>query len=71
MPLNSKLSAYAALEGQDFNKTPLAPPGIKVIVHQKPSWQGTYIPHGINGWYIGLHYNTTIVSNSTFPLPMV
>ena len=30
------MSSYTALEGQfDFNKIPLAPPGIKVIVHEK------------------------------------
>ena len=37
-PLNSKLSAYAQLEGTfDFNRTPLAPPGTRVIVHEKPT----------------------------------
>ena len=31
---NSKLSAYAYLFGTfDFNKTPMAPPGIKVVAH--------------------------------------
>ena len=36
--LNPKLSAYAYLNG-DFNymATPLAPPGIKVEIHQKPA----------------------------------
>ena len=29
------MPAYTALEGQfDFNKTPLAPPGINVMVHK-------------------------------------
>jgi hypothetical protein len=52
--LNPKLSAYTALEGNfDFNKTPLAPPGTKVIVHQKSAQRGTWSPHGLDGWYIG------------------
>lgn len=34
--LNPRLSAEAQLNGAfDFNKTPLAPPGTRVIVHEK------------------------------------
>eukprot|EP00978_Attheya_sp_CCMP212_P008992 scaffold21179_cov47-Attheya_sp.AAC.3 len=34
--LNPKLSAYAQIHGAfDFNRTPLAPPGTKVLVHEK------------------------------------
>ena len=52
--LNPKLSAYAQLEGAfDFNRTPLAPPGTRVIVHEKPNQRRTWAPHGIDGWYIG------------------
>ena len=52
--LNPKLSAYAQLEGTfDFNCTPLAPPGTRVIVHEKPTQRCTWAPHGIDGWYIG------------------
>ena len=52
--LNPKLSAYAQLEGAfDFNRTPLAPPGTRVIVHEKPNQHRTWAPHGIDGWYIG------------------
>jgi Reverse transcriptase (RNA-dependent DNA polymerase). len=51
---NPKLSAHAALEGIfDYNKTPLAPPGTKVIVHQKANQRNTWSAHGIDGWYIG------------------
>jgi hypothetical protein len=36
--INPKLSAYAQVHGTyDFNRTPIAPPGIRVLVHQKPS----------------------------------
>ena len=52
--LNPKLSAYSQLEGAfDFNGTPLAPPGTRVIVHEKPTQRRTWALHGINGWYIG------------------
>ena len=46
--LNPKLSAYAQLEGAfDFNCTPLAPPGTRIIVHEKPT-QRTWAAHGID-----------------------
>ena len=33
---NPKMSAHMALKGAfDYNKTPLAPPGTKVVVHKK------------------------------------
>lgn len=33
--INSKLSAYNQVWGNfDYNKTPLAPPGCKVVVHK-------------------------------------
>jgi hypothetical protein len=51
---NPKVSAYTMLEGNfDFNATPLAPPGIKVIIHEKPAQRGSWDPHGIDGWYLG------------------
>ena len=52
--INPKLSAYAQLYGAfDFNRTPLAPPGTRVIAHEKPKQRGTWAPHGVDGWYIG------------------
>jgi hypothetical protein len=52
--LHPHLLAYASLFGQfDFNKTPLAPPGTRVVVHEKPRQRGTWAPHGVDGWYIG------------------
>ena len=51
---NPQLSAYAYLFGQfDFNKTPLAPAGTKVLVHEKPAQRRTWGYHGIDGWYVG------------------
>ena len=52
--INPKLSAHAQMHGAfDFNRTPLAPPGIRVLVHIKPSERTTWSPHGADGWYVG------------------
>jgi hypothetical protein len=52
--INPKLSAHAQMNGHfDFNRTPLAPPGIRVLVHIKPSERTTWSPHGADGWYTG------------------
>ena len=42
------------LEGAfDFNRTPMAPPGTKVILHEKPQQRRSWDPHGTTGWYLG------------------
>jgi hypothetical protein len=52
--INPRLSAHAQLNGVfDYNRTPLAPPGIKVLIHETPANRRTWDPHGVNGWYIG------------------
>jgi hypothetical protein len=52
--LNPKLSAHAQLNGLfDYNKTPLSPPGTKVIIHEKTDHCGSWSPYGLNGWYVG------------------
>ena len=51
---NPRLSAHAFLNGiHDFNCEPLAPPGTKVVVHQKPQLRRTWGLHGKVGWYVG------------------
>ena len=45
MPLS--LGAY------DYNCTPLAPPGTKVVAHSSADSRTTFGPHGRVGWYIG------------------
>ena len=51
--MNPKLSANKQLNGTfNFNHTPLAPPGTRVIVHKKPSIQQTWVPHGVDDWYL-------------------
>ncbi len=52
--LNPRLSAEDHLNGTfDFNCTPLAPLGTKVIIHKKPAARRSWAPHGLDGWYIG------------------
>ena len=41
-----------SLWGFDYNKAPLAPPGIHVLAHDKPNECGMLAPHGAEGWYI-------------------
>jgi hypothetical protein len=46
--------AYAHIQGLfDFNRTPLAPHGIHVLIHQKPSVRCTWAPHAVPSWYLG------------------
>lgn len=52
--LHPEISAYMELEGAfDYNATPLAPPGSKVVVHEKSQVRRTWAPHGVDGWYVG------------------
>ncbi|KAI2511195.1 hypothetical protein MHU86_3160 [Fragilaria crotonensis] len=52
--INPKLSAYAQLHGHfDYNRTPMAPPGIRVLVHVKPVDRTSWSPHAEDGWYTG------------------
>ena len=52
--IHPQLSAHDSLNGTfDFNKTPLAPVGCKIVAHEKPNKRKTYDPPGITGWYVG------------------
>ena len=37
----------------DYNRTPIAPVGVKVIIHEKLATRQSWATHGINGWYLG------------------
>ena len=51
---NPQVSAYTILEGQfDFIKTPMAPPGTKVLLHDKTVQIKSWNPHLSEGWYLG------------------
>jgi hypothetical protein len=49
-----RLSAYACIDGNfDFNRSPLAPPGTRVVVHVTTEKRHNMAPHGVDGWYVG------------------
>jgi hypothetical protein len=52
---NPTKTSYEAIFGRkfDYNATPLAPPGCKVLIHEKPSQRASWAPHGVTGWYLG------------------
>ena len=52
--LNPKLSAWAQVNGEyKYDRTPMAPPGTRVLVHEKPADRESWAPHGVDGWYVG------------------
>ena len=52
--LNPNLSAYSFLNGIfNYMSTPLAPPGIKVEIHQKSNHRPSFGYHSTTGFYIG------------------
>ena len=59
---NPKLSSWEYIFGRyDYRATPMAPPGIKMVIHEKPSQRGSLDPLGIVGFYIGpamMHYRS-------------
>jgi hypothetical protein len=63
--LNPRLSAEEHLNGTfDFNCTPLAPLGTKVILHKTPQQRRTWAPHSVEGWYVGYapeHYRCYMI----------
>jgi hypothetical protein len=52
--LHPQLSAAAHFHGLvDYNKTAFAPPGCKIIAHEKPGKRSTWAPHGQHGYSLG------------------
>ena len=52
--VNPKISAYNAIFGSfDFNKSPLAPPGTKVVIQEKPDNHRSWAPRGTKDWCVG------------------
>jgi hypothetical protein len=57
--LHPQLSAAAHYHGLvDYNKTAFAPPGCKIIAHEKPGKRRAWAPHGQHGYSLGpaMHY---------------
>jgi hypothetical protein len=52
--LHAQLSAAAHFHGLvDYNKTYFAPPGCKIIAHEKPGKRRTWATHGQHGYSLG------------------
>jgi hypothetical protein len=67
--LHPQLSAAAHFDGLvDYNKTAFAPPGCKIIAHEKQGKRRTWAPHGQHGYSLGPamhHYRCKNVYIST------
>jgi hypothetical protein len=67
--LHPQLSAAEHYHGLvDYNKTSFAPPGCKIIAHEKPGNRRTWDPHGQHGYLLGpamYHYRCQNVYIST------
>jgi hypothetical protein len=51
--LHPQLSAAAHFHGLvDYNKTAFAPPGCKIIAHEKPGNRRMWVPHGQHGYLL-------------------
>jgi hypothetical protein len=51
---NTNMSAHQMFNDTfDYNRTPLAPPGTKILIHEKPNQRRSWDPHGVEGWYRG------------------
>ena len=51
---NPDISAHEHIHGPfNLQKKPIAPPGIKSIIHLKPTQRSTFGPRGSECWYIG------------------
>ena len=52
--INPNLSAWSQVNGEyDFNRTPIAPLGIRVLAFEPSDKRDTWSPHGLDGWYVG------------------
>ena len=52
--IHPKLTAYAQIHGPfHFNKTPMAPLGCKIIIHDHADERWSWAPHSTHGFYIG------------------
>ena len=66
--VNPNISAYAYLFGEfDFNVTPLAPPGTRVVAHIKPVVRETWAPNSKYAWCVGPSMENYRCVNCYFP----
>jgi len=52
--INKHMSSYEELHGPyDYNQTPMLPPGLKILIHEKTNQRRSWAPRGTEGWYLG------------------
>jgi hypothetical protein len=52
--IDPMVSAHARLYGHyDLNQAPMAPPGTRVVAHEKPPQRAGWEPYGVYGWCLG------------------
>ena len=52
--LHPHMSSFTHMNGPfDYNPTPIARPGIKILVYETPQQRKTWAQHGVDAWYIG------------------
>eukprot|EP00978_Attheya_sp_CCMP212_P038542 scaffold191999_cov45-Attheya_sp.AAC.1 len=52
--LHPQISAHCHIAGEfNYDATPIAPPGTKIVSHDKLKDRTSWAPHGKVGWYIG------------------
>ena len=52
--INPLISTYTQVHGMfDFNRTPLAPAGCKVIIHDRTDERPSWADHSTRGFYVG------------------
>ena len=52
--LDSRISAWEQVRGKfDFAAHPLAPLGMRIVMHEKPENRAAWAPHGVEGFYLG------------------
>ncbi len=57
--LNSSTTPLSSVgDQQQTLGDPHCPPGTHIIIHKKPSMHCSWVPHGINGWYLGPALNS-------------
>jgi len=57
--LNPQLSTWVQMHDPfDFNCTSIAPPSTCITIHKKPRVHCSWVPHGIDDWYLGLALNS-------------
>jgi hypothetical protein len=70
--LHPQLSTAAHFHGLvDYNKTAFAPPGCKIIAHEKPGKRRTWAPHGQHGYSLGPamhHYRCQMYTSRPRPV---